>query len=82
MRAWHDGWRVDAVLRVSGLLLLGLVVMGGRWDSALVRRQDMLAYPLSALLFAAASVGAALLLWGGQLWAPVTRSARWESRAD
>ena len=82
MMAWHDGWLADAALRIGGLVLLGLVVPGGRWDGALVRAGDVLAYPVSALLFVGASAGVALLLWGGRRWAPVTLSARWESRGD
>lgn len=82
MTAWYERWQADVALRGSGLMLLGLVAKGGRWDAALVRGQDALAYPVSALLFLGASVGVALLLWGGRLWAPVTLSARWESRGD
>lgn len=82
MKAWHDGWLADAALRIGGLALLGLVVPGGLWDRALVRAGDALAYPVSALLFLGTSAGVALLLWGGRLWAPVTLSARWESRGD
>jgi hypothetical protein len=75
---WYRHWTAQVGLRVAGLALL----LSGWPDIAALRNDAALPtscfdLALAALLFASVSAGAALTLFGPDLWKPARVSARW-----
>jgi len=85
MDVWHDRWWAGPLLRLGGLLLVGL-----GW---LVARRDWLSIHtpprhlatggellLAMIAFLCASSGAAMAAMGAHLFDPVALSDRWRPR--
>lgn len=83
---WYEKLRARIGLRLAGLALLLTDWRGWGLLCRLVRAHPAAEATvgqclLAALLFLGASVGAALLVMGADLWKPVTISARWSDPA-
>jgi hypothetical protein len=82
MAAWHQSWRADIGLRLSGILLGGVAYL------ALVRlialpvaphHADALAYGLAAIGVVCTSAGSACVMLGRHLFDEIEVSSRWQA---
>ncbi len=78
--AWHDRKYADAVLRLTGLALLGFAIMVARHLFAAPDPQGKVtatAYLLALIGMVSACAGAAMAVLGRHLFDEVELSARW-----
>ncbi|BBF67931.1 MULTISPECIES: hypothetical protein [Sphingomonadaceae] len=81
---WHPRPAAQIGLRLLGLALIASLALQGAALRALIRQSDLVTpvqLLLAATCFASASLGAALLLLGPDLWKPVAISPRWHGHA-